>query len=73
MANLIVFIELIRMILLDLCKILFAGVFAQGFIHFVAIHLIEALVVLISIDVSIEDWIFLDILFSPVSKETVFA
>lgn len=75
-VDLVVFIELIGMILFGLCEVLFAGVFAQRFVHFKAIHLIEALVVLIilvSIDVSIKDWIFLDILFSSVSEETVFA
>lgn len=64
------------MILLGLGEVWFAGVFAQRFVHFVAVHLIEALVVLnvlVSVDVSIKDWIFLDIFFSSVSKETVFA
>ena len=75
-VDLVVFIELVGMILLGLCKSLLAGVFAQRLVHFVAVHFVEALVVLIilvSIDISIEDWIFFDILFSSVSEEAVFA
>jgi hypothetical protein len=70
--GLIVFVELIGVVLFDL-GIGLLGFFAEGLIHFVAVHLVEALVVIdVAIEVRILHFLHL-VVFSSIAVEAVFA